>query len=66
MVLLLSEQADDARLLLSARTLRAIAPLNAETRAVILRGIDGRFGVEVAGLLGRELDAMVEVLRNSG
>jgi hypothetical protein len=61
----LSEKADDARLL-AGQTLRAVAPLNGETRTSILRSIGERFGTEVGELLGAELDATIALVHNSG
>jgi hypothetical protein len=64
-VMSMSEQTDDARLL-AAQTLRAVAPLNGETRTTILRGISECFGTEVGEFLEAELDPMVALVRNSG
>jgi hypothetical protein len=63
-VVSLSEKADDARPF-AAAALRALAPLNDETRTAILRGIAERYGAEVSGALSRELDGIVAVLRKS-
>lgn len=64
-VVAISEHRDDARQF-AASALRALAPLNAETRAKVLRGIGERFGEEVAEALGRELDATVALLCSRG
>ena len=63
-VVSVSEKAEDGRLL--GLALHALAPLNAETRAAILRAIGERFGAEVAEVLGHELEAAVALLRSPG